>query len=147
MPSLHILSCSLLANLSCSDSRVLLRFIASFLAMHCAFLLDGKTWPHPQTARLTCNVVSHCGHTFLRVLLLSIDTETDRSTTSPSAAAPLHDFSVCCCTAPRLLRLLLHHSTTSPSAAALLHDFSVCCQPIQLKNRCGCVSIYTRTEN
>ena len=45
--SSHTLSCSFLANFSCSDSKVLLRFIASFLAVHCAFLFDGKACPHP----------------------------------------------------------------------------------------------------
>ena len=68
---LRSLSCSVLANFSCSVSKVLRRFIASFLAIHCAFLFDGKVCPHTQTARLACTVVSHCRHTFFRRLSLS----------------------------------------------------------------------------
>ena len=43
---LRSLSCSVLANFSCSVSKVLRRFIASFLAIHCAFLFDGKRSNH-----------------------------------------------------------------------------------------------------
>ena len=80
MRSLRTLSCSFLTNFYCCDSTIFLRFIASILAVHCTFLLDGKVCLHPQTARLTCNVVSHCGHTFLRSLLLSMNEERSRET-------------------------------------------------------------------
>ena len=69
MLSLCTLSCSFLDNFSCLDSKVLPHLIASFLALHCAFLFDGKTWPHPQTDLLVCNVVLHCDIPFSDALL------------------------------------------------------------------------------
>ena len=46
----------------------LLCFIACDILPDCALRLDGKAWPHPQTARLTLTVVLHCGHALLNLL-------------------------------------------------------------------------------
>ena len=67
--SVYVVCLALFSQISLVQS---LRFIASFLAIHCALLFDGKVCPHTQTARLACTVVSHCGHTFFGRLSLSI---------------------------------------------------------------------------
>ena len=77
LPALQTLSLSFLTN-SSSDSKVFQHFIVfsgSPSAVHHAFLFfNVKAWPQSQTDLFMCTTVLHCGHTFLRCIVLIYST-------------------------------------------------------------------------